>query len=103
MTLNPFTQYALLAFLVLLLLRVLVRRLPAVRKAGPEYAFYTRRMKGAALLSFVGAAVLGTVLALAHIEQWEPLALAYGVMAWSVLMAVRLAEHRQRKDGQAGL
>ena len=48
MTLSPFTQYALLAFLALLLLRFLV-------------------------------------------------ALAYGVVAASVLLAVRLAEYHQRK------
>jgi hypothetical protein len=98
-TLSPFTQYALLAFLVLLLLRFIIRRVPAVRDAGPEYAFYTPRMKRAALLFVAGGAVLGTVLAIGNIEQWERVTLAYSIVGGIALVMIRLAEHRQRKDG----
>lgn len=103
MTLSPFTQYALVAFLVLLLLSFLIRRFPAVRDAGPGYAFYTRRTTRAALLFVAGGAVLGTVLAFADVEQWERVTLAYAIVGGIALVMIRLAEQRQRKDGPRGL
>ena len=103
MTLSPFMQYALIIFLVLLLLSFLIRRLPAVRKAGPEFAFYTGRIKRAAFLFFAGGAILGTVLAFADVEQWERVTLAYAIVGGIALMLIRLAEQRQRKAGLRGL
>ena len=103
MTLSPFTQYALVAFLVLLLLSFLIRRVPSVRDAGPEYAFYTRRTMTAALIFIAGGVVLATVLAFANVEQWERVTLAYALVGGVSLLVIRLAEQRQRKDGSRGL
>ena len=102
-TFSPFARIAFVSFLVLLLLKFLLRRVPAIRDASPDYAFYTRRTMTAALVFVGGGVVLGTALAIMDVERWERVTLAYGIAGGVAVVMIRVSEQYRRKDASRRL